>query len=132
VYHLPELNQLIVGDLVNVLTISAPTVSLKNWLAQLHRIKAQTSKDTLLHVGHGPSGPAHSLIDDQMTYLQLLNQYVTHALSDGNGVSAQETEQIVYDMRLAYPHHQGAAFMPPERLLALSVGWVAQQLQSGR
>ena len=132
VYALPDLNHIIVGDLVNVLTISAPTLSLQNWLTQLQAIKAIAKPDTLLHVGHGPSGPAHNLIDDQTEYLELLDDYVDDAMADGNGVTNDEAERIVFDMRLAYPHHKGAAFMPPEQLIRLSVGWVAQQKLAGR
>ena len=39
IYWLPSLNSAIVGDLVNAMTISAPTLSLQNWLEQLERMK---------------------------------------------------------------------------------------------
>lgn len=132
IYHLPSLNAAIVGDLVNVLTISAPTLSLDQWLQQLDRIEALVGSDTMLHVGHGPSGPASDLIEDQRRYLMLLRDLVATAAADGEGVSADETNDIVRRMRIAYPHHRGAAFMPPEQLIEASVVWVAGQLTTGR
>ena len=78
-------------------------------------------------MGHGFSGPAHRLIDDQYLYLQTLDILVTAALDDGQGVSSEETDNIVLTLRLMYPHHQGAAFMPPEDLIRASVNWVSQQ-----
>lgn len=52
---------------------------------------------------------------------------MTAALDDGQGVSSEETDNIVLTLRLMYPHHQGAAFMPPEDLIRASVNWVSQQ-----
>ena len=131
VYHLPELNAAIVGDLVNVLTVSAPTVSLDGWLGQLDRLEEALPSDTTLYVGHGPSGPAAPLIADQRDYLVTLRDLVIGAAADDEGVTAAETDSIVRTMRLAYPHHRGAAFLPPEALIAESVGWVAQQIAVG-
>ena len=128
VYWMPSLNAAVVGDLVNVLVVSAPTVSLDTWLGQLDRLGAELPADATLHVGHGPSGPAGRLIADQRAYLVLLRDLVAAAAQDGQGVSGDETAAIVRQMRLAYPHHRGAAFMPPEDLLEASVGWVARQL----
>lgn len=127
VYHLPERNAAIVGDLVNVLTISAPTLSLKTWLEQLDRMERALPANATVHVGHGPSGPAKPLIGDQRRYLQLLDRLVREAAADGTGVSGDETDRIVRTVRTAYPHHRGAAFLPPEDLIRESVGWVAQQ-----
>lgn len=129
VYLLPDQNAAIVGDLVNVLTISAPMVSLATWLEQLDRIERETRPDTILHVGHGPSGPARSLIADQRGYLRTLDGLVRQAAADGQGVTGEETDAIVQAMREAYPHHGGAAFLPPEALIRESVGWVAQQIE---
>ena len=131
VYWLPSLNVAVVGDLVNVLVISAPTVSLDARLDQLDRIEAAVPADATLHVGHGPSGPAGRLIADQRAYLVLLRDLVAEAAADDQGVSAEETARIVRQMRIAYPHHRGAAFMPPEDLIRASVGWVADQLTGG-
>ena len=117
VYFLPDQNAAITGDLVNVLTISAPMVSLATWLEQLDRIERETRADTILHVGHGPSGPARSLIADQRTYLHTLDRLVRRAAADGQGVTGEETDAIVQAMREAYPHHGGAAFLPPEDLI---------------
>ena len=132
VYHLPDVGAAVVGDLVNVLTISAPMVSLGEWLAQLDRLAEVLPAETTLYVGHGPSGPAGRLLADQRAYLELLRGFVAEAASDGQGVSDAETEEIVWRMRVAYPHHRGAAFLPPEELIAVSVGWVAEQLTGDR
>lgn len=126
-YRLPYRNAAIVGDLINVLTISAPTLSLKNWLEQLDRMERALLADAMVHVGHGLSGPARTLIADQRRYLQLLDRLVREAGAEGAGVSEEETNRIVQTMRTAYPHHRGAAFLPPEELIRESVGWVAQQ-----
>ena len=128
VYHLPELNAAVVGDLVNVLTIAAPTLSLDEWLGQLDRLDALLPADATLYVGHGSSGPAGRLIADQRTYLELLRDLVTEAMADEQGVSAEETADIVRAIRLAYPHHRGAALLSPDALVEASVGWVAEQL----
>lgn len=128
VYRLPQRNAVIVGDLVNVLTISAPMVSLENWLTQLDRMERTLSAEATLHVGHGPSGPAKALIGDQRRYLQLLDRLVREAANDGAGVTGEETDRIVRIVRTAYPHHRGAAFLPPEDLIRESVGWVAEQI----
>lgn len=127
VYVLPDRGAAVVGDLVNVLTISAPMVSLKTWLTQLDRLERALPTGAVVHVGHGPSGPARALIGDQRTYLQLLDRMVREAGADGQGVSGDETDAIVHAIRVAYPHHRGAASLPPEDLIRESVGWVAQQ-----
>lgn len=132
VYLLPERRAAIVGDLVNVLTVAAPTISLARWLEQLDRIERETRPDTTIHVGHGPSGPAHPLIAEQRTYLQLLQRLVSDAGADGQGVSAEETNSIVHAIRTAFPHYGGAAALPPDALIRESVGWVAQQQQQLR
>lgn len=113
---------------MNVLTVAAPTLSLQTWLAQLDQMDNVLPTDTTIYIGHGPSGPATPLIDDQRKYLLLLERLVEEASADADGVSADETADGVLQMRLAYPHHRGAAFMPPEKLIEASVGWVAEQL----
>ena len=128
VYMLPEFNAAIVGDLVNVLTISAPTLSLDAWLEQLDRINDATNADTTIFVGHGPSGPAGPLVADQGAYLLHLRRLVAAAATDKNGVTPEETEAIVRTMRAAYPHHRGAAALSPDALIRESVVWVADQL----
>lgn len=128
VYYLPELEAAIVGDLVNVLTISAPTLSLATWLTQLDRLERMLPPTTTLYVGHGPSGPAKQLIDDQRDFLVLLRDRVMAAAADEQGVSAAEKATIVRYIRLAYPHHRGAAFLGPDELIGASIDWVAAQL----
>lgn len=49
----------------------------------------------MLYVGHGSGGPAHTLVNDQKMYLELLDQYVASAMQDDQGVSAEEAEDIV-------------------------------------
>ena len=132
VYQLPDLDAAIVGDLVNVLTISAPTLSLDAWLGQLDRIEENTNERTTVFVGHGPSGPAKPLVADQRAYLLQLRELVAAAAANGEGVTTEETEAIVRTMRAAYPHHRGAAALPPEALIRESVGWVAEQLANPR
>jgi glyoxylase-like metal-dependent hydrolase (beta-lactamase superfamily II) len=132
VYLLPDRRTAIVGDLVNVLTVAAPTLSLARWLEQLDRIERETRADTILHVGHGPSGPARPLIAEQRGYLQLLDRLVSEAAADGQGVDEEETERIVRAMRTAYPHYRGAAALPPDALIRESIGWVAQQRARAR
>ncbi|MFA9200542.1 MAG: MBL fold metallo-hydrolase [Cypionkella sp.] len=127
VYLLPGRRTAIVGDLVNVLTVSAPTLSLGSWLDQLDRIERETRPDTMLHVGHGPSGPARPLIAEQRGYLLLLQRLVAEAARDGQGVSDAETDAVVRSLRTTYPHYRGAAALPPDALMRESVGWVAQQ-----
>jgi glyoxylase-like metal-dependent hydrolase (beta-lactamase superfamily II) len=127
VYLVPERGAAIVGDLVNVLTVAAPTISLTRWLEQLDRIERAVRPETILHVGHGPSGPARPLIAEQRSYLVLLNRLVTEAGADESGVSEEETDRIVQAVRTAYPHYHGAAALPPDALIRESVGWVAQQ-----
>jgi glyoxylase-like metal-dependent hydrolase (beta-lactamase superfamily II) len=131
VYLLPEKRAAIVGDLVNVLTVAAPTISLARWLDQLDRIGRETRPNTILHVGHGPSGPARALIAEQRNYLELLDRLVAEAMADGRGVDKAETDRIVLAIRSAFPHYRGAAALPPDALIQESVGWVAQQ-QSGK
>lgn len=127
VYDIPSLGAVVTGDLVNVLTIAAPTLSLATWLTQLDQLDAIADDTDTLYVGHGPGGPK-SLIEDQRIYLQRLDALVREAASDRAGVSQEETDAIVGKVRFAYPHHKGAAFMPPDALIRESVGWVAQQL----
>lgn len=127
VYLLLERRTAIVGDLVNVLTVAAPTISLSRWLEQLDRTKREARPDATLYVGHGPSGPARPLIAEQRSYLQLLDQLVSQALDNGSGVNDAETDRIVQTMRTSYPHYHGAAALPPTVLIRESVGWVAQQ-----
>lgn len=132
IYLLPDRRTAIVGDLVNVLTVAAPTLSLARWLEQLDRIARETRADTILHVGHGPSGPARPLIAEQRGYLQLLDRLVSEAAADGQGVDEEETERIVRAIRTAYPHYRGAAALPPDALIRESIGWVAQQRATAR
>lgn len=132
VYILPTLGTAIVGDLVNVLTVAAPTLSLDEWLRQLDRIEGNVGADTAIHVGHGPSGPAASLIAEQRGYLVMLRRLVEQAAADGQGVSEEETASIVQTMRTAYPHYRGAAALPPNALIRASVGWVADQLAAAK
>ena len=129
VYVLPTLDIAILGDLVNVLTVAAPTLSLDEWLRQLDRIEGNVSPETLIHVGHGPSGPVAPLIADQRGYLIMLRRLVEQAAADAQGVSDEETDAIVQAMRTAYPHYRGAAALPPDALIRESVGWVAGQLE---
>jgi glyoxylase-like metal-dependent hydrolase (beta-lactamase superfamily II) len=79
VYLLPERRAAIAGDLVNVPTVAAPTISLARWLEQLDRIERETGPETILHVGHGPRGPARPLVAEQRGYLQLLKRLVGRA-----------------------------------------------------
>lgn len=127
VYELPQLGRIIVGDLVNVLTFPAPTVSVERWIGQLDRI-ARIAGDSVLHVGHGPSGPAANLIADQRRVLIAFRDLVAAAASDGQGVSKQEREEVVRRMRQTFPHYGGAAALPPDDLLKVGVDWIAQQL----
>jgi glyoxylase-like metal-dependent hydrolase (beta-lactamase superfamily II) len=127
VYLIPARDAAIVGDLVNVLTVAAPTISLARWLQQLDRIEREVGPQTMLHVGHGPSGPSRPLIAEQRAYLQLLRTLVVDALKDGHGVSAEEADAVVRTIRTAFPHYRGAAALPPDALIRESIAWVAQQ-----
>jgi glyoxylase-like metal-dependent hydrolase (beta-lactamase superfamily II) len=127
VYRLPQLRAVMTGDLVNVLTVSAPVQSLDNWLRQLDRIEAVAKEGTMLHVGHGPSGPAASLIAEQRRYLVHLDRLVRTRLDPDRMISPSEREEIVAELRAAYPHYGGAAALPPDELIRASIGWVARQ-----
>jgi glyoxylase-like metal-dependent hydrolase (beta-lactamase superfamily II) len=129
VYRLPQLGAAITGDLVNVLTVSAPVQSLANWLVQLERIERELAPTTLLHVGHGPSGPLRPLLGEQRAYLTLLRDKVRSALASGGKISDNERERIVADLQQSFPHYRGAAALPPEELMRASIGWVAAQMQ---
>lgn len=127
VYRLPQLSAIVTGDLVNVLTASAPVESLDNWLVQLDRIEAAIDAQTTLHVGHGPSGPAPSLIAGQRGYLRRLDALVRERLGPDKHIDGAEREAIVAALRESYPHYRGAAALPPDELMRASVGWVARQ-----
>lgn len=126
-YRLPQVGAIVTGDLVNVLTASAPVESLDNWLVQLDRIEAAANARTMLHVGHGPSGPAMSLIAEQRGYLRWLDALVRERLGPDKYIDAAEREAIVTALRESYPHYGGAAALPPDGLMRASVGWVARQ-----
>lgn len=126
-YRLPQLGAILTGDLVNVLTASAPVESLNNWLVQIDRIDAVTDARTTLHVGHGPSGPAPTLIAEQRGYLRRLDALVRERLRSDKHIDAVERESIVAALRESYPHYSGAAALPPDGLMRASVGWVARQ-----
>ena len=132
VYILPTLGIAIVGDFVNVLTVAAPTLSLDEWLRQLDRIESNVGANTAIHVGHGPSGPAASLISEQRRYLIMLRRLVEQAAADRQGVSEEETASIVRAMRTGYPHYRDAAALPADALIRASVGWVADQLAAAK
>lgn len=123
----PQIGAIVTGDLVNVLTASAPVESLDNWLVQLDRIEAVTDARTTLHVGHGPSGSAPSLIAEQRGYLRRLDALVRERLGPDKHIDVAEREAIVAALRESYPHYRGAAALPPDGLMRASVGWVARQ-----
>lgn len=127
VYRLPQIGAIITGDLINVLTVSAPVESLDDWLAQLDRIEAVASSRTTLHVGHGPSGLAPSLIAEQRGYLRRLDELVRERLGSDKQIDPAEREAIVAALRESYPHYDGAAALSPDELMRASVGWVARQ-----
>lgn len=127
VYGLPQLDALVVGDLVNSGTASAPVNAIEPWFGQLDRIAALSSNRTLLLVGHGPSGPAHPLIAENRAYLTQLRDGVRSALQGDNLVTSAEVQRLTDELRLAFPHYAGAAALPPDALIATSIGWIAEQ-----
>lgn len=131
VYRLPELGAAVTGDLVNVLTVPAPFESLEAWLTQLDRIESALAPETLIHVGHGSSGPAAPLIAEQRAFLVQLRTLVASALADG-AVAPSEREAIVRELRLAFPHYRGAALLPPDELIRRGVDAVAGQIKASR
>lgn len=128
VYLLPQVGAAVSGDLVNALTVPAPVESLAAWLDQLGEIERAVAPHATLHVGHGPSGPARSLIAEQRRFLVALRNGVAAALAGDGRVADAEREGIVRDLQLAFPHHGGAAALPPDELIRRGVDWVARQM----
>ena len=129
VYFLPEVGAVFSGDLINVLTVSAPVESLDEWLKQLNQMESHFGKAAeRVYVGHGPDGPFLPLLREERVYLQTLRGLVAAALRGDNKVSDAETESIVQEMAFRYPHYNGAAAIPPRDLLKRSVEWVAKQI----
>ena len=127
-YLLPQVGAAVSGDLVNAFTVPAPVESLAAWLDQLDEIGRTVAPDATLHVGHGPSGPARSLIAEQRRFLVALRDGVAAALAGDGRVADVEREAIVRDLRLAFPHYAGAAALPPDELIRRGVDWVARQM----
>jgi glyoxylase-like metal-dependent hydrolase (beta-lactamase superfamily II) len=128
VYRLPQFDRIVTGDLVNSQTASAPINSLENWLPQLDRLDRMAGRATIALVGHGPSGPARSLIAENRAYLIQLRDAVRRALDGDNRVTTAEMQRIADDIRIAFPHYAGAAALPPDRLILDSVARVATQM----
>lgn len=136
VYFIPSLRTLVVGDVLTPrrvpLMAAGETAA---WLRQIAVLNANYDPGTRVVPGHGPATKLKEAAEWQTGYLTKFRELVATAVDSGSEsgacVAQAEAEQVLIDIRGAFPTEEGVARMPPDALDALNIEGVSYEL-SGR
>lgn len=129
-YYLPSQNILFTGDLMNP---SRTPFLLEgrsnNWLKQLNYAKLKYSNVKTVYPGHGTSGAAGAVIDNQREYLETFRRLIAEKLKSDNGVTPSEKQAIKQEVERRYPDYSPVSAITD--IIGLNIDAVSKEMQAG-
>lgn len=134
VYHEPGTGALFCGDIVgNRATPALLEGHSCGWLTNLERLRRLYPDARTIHPGHGASGHAGELIDQQRIYLERFRALVGAAIDPASrtgAVSPTAQHSILAELNRGYPGYPSVASLP--NLPELNVAAVALEMAAER
>ncbi|RKS76734.1 glyoxylase-like metal-dependent hydrolase (beta-lactamase superfamily II) [Actinomadura pelletieri DSM 43383] len=117
VYHRPDTGDLFSGDLATGKVTPALIEGTScGWLQVLDRLGWRFPGAKTMYPGHGATGPARALIEEQRRYLRAFRGLVRPAVApnspEGRTVGTGEQKSIIAELDRAYPGHPPVADLP--------------------
>ena len=104
----------------------------RKWLQQLHQLRRKCSTDTRIFPGHGDSGLATSMIDQQALYVEAYRRLVAEKLTQSpdatSGSQSALAGQVAQEMNDRFPTSVTASNLPLARDNEMNFSAVAREL----